>query len=357
MPIFEDQMTPEEMKKFVDRGYTCGECGGVLTVAWGGFLGSQGYILRCGNNVDHTKITKYNRKEAEFMVEARKVAGLDSTALVKMTEDQMLIRVGQSKFPKDLSVGESKLLAVACLTYGFDPIMHELTIFQGNPFVSVDGRYRKAQETGMLDGMECRPATSEERKAWEIPEGDKFFRAECYRKDASHPFVGWGRVLAKEMAKANEFTPLATNPQRMAEKRAEVQALRKAFHINLPSAEYIGTQEEEQAVDTRTGEIIDSTAREITKEKPEEKAKPKPKAKEESELFPETKLEPAEKDETPITAEQLTQIKELLSSSGLDTAALGHYCNAENKWGIRELKYLKKWQFDDLSKAFEEGKI
>ncbi len=262
MPITIEQMTLAEMEKIVKNPrYKCGECGGALTLAWGGSLGYDNYIVRCGNNVAHNTVTKYNRKEEEFMAEVRDQSALSSTSLVALGETGMLERVEKAKFPKDLTAPEKRLLAAACVTYGFDPIMHELTIYQGDPFVSVDGRYRKAQETGFLDGMSCRPATREEKEEWEIPDGDKFFRAECYRKDAKHPFVGWGRVTAKEISKANEYTPIATNPQRMAEKRAEVQALRKAFHIPLPSSEYIGVVDIEGVgrVIEGTGEIVEKT--------------------------------------------------------------------------------------------------
>ncbi len=267
MPITPDQMSYEEMEKVAKNPYyKCGECGGRLNLAWGGSLDWEGYILRCGIDVSHNTITKYNKKREEFMSEVRETSEQSSTALMAMTETQMVERVDTAKFVKDLTVPEKRLLAAACITYGFDPIMHELTIFQGNPFVSVDGRYRKAQETGRLDGVETRPATQDEKTAWGIPEGDYFLRAEVYVKGSSRPFVGWGRVRKVE-TQGKEFLPVVNNPQRMAEKRAEAQALRKAFHIPLPSAEYIGVPEDAYPVvkvegvgqvDKGTGEIMEA---------------------------------------------------------------------------------------------------
>ena len=61
------------------------------------------------------------------------------------------------------------------ITYGFDPLMGEISIYQGRPYVSIDGRYRKAQETGNLDGVSTRPANKQEREDWQIPVGDFFF--------------------------------------------------------------------------------------------------------------------------------------------------------------------------------------
>jgi hypothetical protein len=165
-----------------------------------------------------------------------------------------------ARFPKDLTLPEKKLLCEAAITYGFDPLMGEISIYQGRPFVSIDGRYRKAQETNQMDGVESRPTTKQEREDWQIPEGDFFFRSDVYVKGATHPFTGWGRVFKGETVGGKGFTPVEKNPQRMAEKRAEAQALRKAFHIPLPSIEDIGVRDG-KIVDISTGEVIEGESR------------------------------------------------------------------------------------------------
>jgi hypothetical protein len=154
--------------------------------------------------------------------------------------------------------------------------MGEVSIYQSRPYVSIDGRYRKAQETGQLDGVETRPANKQEREDWQIPEGDYFFRSEVYVRGASRPFVAWGRVHKAETIGGKGFKPVEKNPQRMAEKRAEAQALRKAFHIPLPSIEDIGSPDYDiestvREVDTTTGEIPEAKEKEATK-KPQQPA-------------------------------------------------------------------------------------
>ena len=171
---------------------------------------------------------------------------MKSTEIQKMTEGAMVERINAAKFPQELKPEEKRLLAMAAITYGFDPVMGELIIYQGRPFVSIDGRYRKARETGNLDGVTTRPATKQEREDWSIPEGDYFFRSDVKVKGMSLPLTGWGRVRAAE-SQGKGFKPIDTNPQRMAEKRAEAQALRKAFSIPLPSTEEIGGEAEEEA--------------------------------------------------------------------------------------------------------------
>jgi hypothetical protein len=189
---------------------------------------------------------------------------MDSTALTTMSETKMMERINNARFPQELSIPEKKLLAQVAITYGFDPLMGEISIYQGRPYVSIDGRYRKAQETGNLIGVKTRPATKEEREAWEIPDGDYFFHAEVYVKGGGfNCFEGWGRVRKAERNDAGKFKPVDVNPQRMAEKRAEAQALRKAFHIPLPSLEARGTDDDEPLANIETGEIIEATATEV----------------------------------------------------------------------------------------------
>jgi hypothetical protein len=193
---------------------------------------------------------------------------MESKALMTMDQTTMMSRINAAKFPQALTEPDKRLLALVAITYGFDPLMGEITIYQGKPYVSIDGRYRKAQETGLFMGMSTRPATKSEKTEWEIPEGDFFFHAEAevYNKEAKRTakFVGWGRIRTDEMKINNpgdKYKPIVTNPQRMAEKRAEAQALRKAFHINLPSIEMAGTGTEEDEnnpniINVETGEII-----------------------------------------------------------------------------------------------------
>lgn len=225
--------------------------------------GQKNLILRRGSELWRWEWDMYReiwRKAEGFrpppitLEEALRLAKLKgeqmTTDLALLTEKQMLERVNQAKFPQDLSQAEKNLLVQVALSYRLDPLLGELTIYQGRPFVSIDGRYRKAHETGQLDGMDTRPATKEERQAWEIPDGDLFFRAEVWKNGCARSFVGWGRVRKQETLPPRDpskagFRPLETNPQRMAEKRAEAQALRKAFFLPLPSFETAGTAEEE----------------------------------------------------------------------------------------------------------------
>ena len=200
---------------------------------------------------------------------------MESTKLTMMTETKMLQRIEQARFPVQLTPQDKKILALVAISYGLDPLMGEVSIYQGRPYVSIDGRRRKAQETDKFDGISTRPATKTEREAWGIVEGDYFFHADVFKAGCSHPFEGWGKVTGEQIRRAEEgatrhqkdpwFLPLVQDPQGMAEKRAEAKALRKAFHIPLPSLEEMGTSEEtititDVTVDKGTGEVKEEPA-------------------------------------------------------------------------------------------------
>uniref|UniRef100_A0A6M3IXX1 Uncharacterized protein n=1 Tax=viral metagenome TaxID=1070528 RepID=A0A6M3IXX1_9ZZZZ len=308
MPLTEADITHEQMKDAVNKGYLCGKCGGTISIAWGGSIGINGYILRCGNDITHTGITRHDKKHEQKMKES---FSMDSTALQKMTETQMVERVNMARFPQDLTPADKKLLAQVAITYGFDPLMGEVSIYQGRPFVSIDGRYRKAQETEQLDGVETRPATKQEREDWQIPAGDYFFHSEVYLKGARKPFIGWGRVYMAETVGGKGFKPVEKNPQRMAEKRAEAQALRKAFHIPLPSIEDIGNPDydvESTAIDVTTGEIPEQKPE---KEKASNKQQPTSQP-----VTPPS--EGVEEQPSPIDLTWLKEALEKIEASGVD---------------------------------------
>ena len=79
-------MPYETMQKRVDS-HSCGVCQGNLTIAWGGAYGFNGYILRCGNDINHDILTDYKRPSPEYEEGNklfRRLYGMDSTALMNM---------------------------------------------------------------------------------------------------------------------------------------------------------------------------------------------------------------------------------------------------------------------------------
>lgn len=366
--ITEETMNVEAMKKKA-KSHKCGVCGGVLNVAWGGSLGYNGYILRC-RNIDHDVLTDYKKPTPEYEEGNklfRRLNGMDTTALMKMNETQMMARIAQAKFPKDLTAPERKLMAEVSISYGLDPLMQELMIYQGNPYLTINARYRKAQETGKFDGINTRPATKEEQETRHAKEGDYLYCAEVWVKGSSHPFIGWGRVRAAE-TKGSEHLPIVKDPDRQAEKRAEAMGLRKAFSMPVPFQSWEELQEEEagRVIDTETGEIIEAEVVETKEKRQETEAKEQastptaaltdeiPQSDEEAkkkaeELAPKVK-EKLEKDESQASPESVEALKKLAGKAGKSMMDLGSMMAKELKWQVpKTLQDLQQWQVEKLT--------
>lgn len=131
----------------------------------------------------------------------------------------------------------------------------ELILFQNKPYISIDGRIRLAHETGLLVGMETRPATLLERRNYGCADGDALWVCSVYRRGAGRAFVGWGHVSASDR------NPVCkSHPREMAKKRAKYDALRTAFppaeHVSDMHQQYI--EEAEEAI--RSGQSLQDHA-------------------------------------------------------------------------------------------------
>lgn len=169
-------------------------------------------------------------------------------------------------FPGNMTPLQAATLARLALMYGLDPLAGELTVYEGKPFVTIDGRLRKANEHPQFDGIEDpREATPEERQAWRCKEDEFMFVATAWRKDRRLPFVGKGRAGGKY-----ERNYLVSNNDRgpeLARKRAIVNALRMAFSMPLPSLEEEAQHTvRAQVIDHQTGEILEPSTRATEKQ-------------------------------------------------------------------------------------------
>lgn len=249
----------------VAKGHVCAVCQGRLGVAKHGDTIALRCLGKCHTFIEDHAITKpqgyYKEQMAHYYGQEGKP--MTTQALTTYTEQQMVERVGMAKFPKDLTQVEKQVLARVAISYGLDPLMGELMIYQGAPCVRIEGRRRKAQETGQLLGITTRPMTQQERQDRNVKPEDFAGYAMVRRATAGQvaEFEGYRVIKAAEVAKADTHTPLFKWPQDMAEKRAEALALRRGFNVPLPSAEDFNVDDDEppkatvRVVNCVTGEI------------------------------------------------------------------------------------------------------
>jgi hypothetical protein len=116
------------------------------------------------------------------------------------------------------------LVYLLCQRYRLDPLVH-ITLYRDRPFVTYDGRIELAKRHPEYRGFRTRPLTKDEKAAWDYRPDDLV--VECTITTKS-----WGDITSRGKVSALERqknSPLGTNPQEMAEKRAIARASRLAF--------------------------------------------------------------------------------------------------------------------------------
>jgi hypothetical protein len=195
------------------------------------------------------------------------------SAMTVVTKEQALERIEMgSRWPAEMTHQHKLVLASLAVQYGLDPGFGELMVYQGKPYVTLEGRLRKAHDSKRFQGYETRPMTAEEKVAYHLDPDDIAFFATVYRSDFRVPIQEWGQVSKAERQGANAQTPLSKTPAMMAEKRALHRALRRAFSLNLPGAEEQGdtvVEGEYRTLDEATGELTAGPAAQDTSEEPQ----------------------------------------------------------------------------------------
>ncbi len=233
------------------RNNVCGECKGELTVAWGGYYGINGHVLRCGRNRNHKGIDRIKTPSELY----REGAGMDvamTTVLEKKLGKRRVTTMGNELVPlteaqktkalknietsfKGALVPSEQDRAVSLMDKGFDPAFH-LALYQNKITLTIDGYFWWAGRKDGFVSIISEPILDPELKeAYGVNEGEIGVIAKLYIKDSVAPFcTGFGR------ASKNSQTPVIkgsfvenAHPYRMAEKRAEAQAIRKWHPVGM----------------------------------------------------------------------------------------------------------------------------
>lgn len=157
-------------------------------------------------------------------------------ALVDDSQVEALVARAAPLWPKECTPQQKLMVARLALAYGLDPILGELTIYQGKPWITIDGRLRKAHESGKFRGIvEDRPATPEEYKALRCdPNNVYLWYCSVKHADWDKPNGAYGRVILAGPNAERESYVAKQRPHELARKRALWRALREAWPLNLP---------------------------------------------------------------------------------------------------------------------------
>jgi hypothetical protein len=133
------------------------------------------------------------------------------------------------------SPAQLNIVFLLCQRYQLDPVS-DLTLFEGRPFITIDGRLRLLRRHPDYRGYACRPLLKDEKVAWGFEPED--IVVECVIRTATWGEISArGRVAATEVEGARErarqsgrkAAPIGTHPVEIAEKRAIARAERAAF--------------------------------------------------------------------------------------------------------------------------------
>ena len=165
------------------------------------------------------------------------------------------------------------IIYLLCRRWSLDPIT-DITLFQGQPWITVEGHLRLLRQHPDYRGFEQHPLTVEQKNAWGYGEADVVVETIIHTAktgDISQRGVVFRAEIDQARAAAEQAgrraAPLATHFVAIAEKRSLARAHRAAFGQDLPTEEeMLAEVEVEMARRTEVTQVDSAKHDEIFKE-------------------------------------------------------------------------------------------
>lgn len=226
----------------------CSEHGNPLVVAW--HSGVKGWTLRCGEGHYPDATTRQLSLTEEYHAGLPLPSTIEDNIIKRerrkaMRDNKQPIALAMGGVNAvDLGTGELlvpdvvKSLTNYALKYHLDPYRGHVVLMYGKPYITLDGYMFHAYKENTPYQLRSRPLDEDERKTYLIDEGSHAWTCEIIMDDGRRSFTGMGIVTKAEMEarsprdKEKLRSPVvAAHPWQLAQKRAEWQALRRAFPI------------------------------------------------------------------------------------------------------------------------------
>lgn len=232
----------------IAKNNVCAEHHTPLTVAW--HSGEKCWTLRCGEGHYPDAVTRQLSLTQEF-----KSGNVIDTNIVnniykgqrrrQMQQGKKVIPFTIGEAPgADLGTGELLLpeqvqaLQEYALKYHLDIFRSHVVLMYSKPYITLDGYLFYARQSKVDYTLQSRPMTTEELNLYKIGATDHAWIAEVILTQSGARFNGLGIVTYEEMTAKSprDDTKLrspvvAAHPWQLAQKRAEWQAMRRAFPI------------------------------------------------------------------------------------------------------------------------------
>ena len=226
----------------------CAEHKTQVEVAWDDRLSC--YYLRCGTCGPTAAITRFMSYTEEYKAGEEVPEPILSN--IQKGEKRRMEQKTKQVIPfelqgvpqTDLATGEVlspqvvQALAAYAHKYNLDPARGHVVLMYGKPYIGLDGYLFHARRSGIHYNLQSRPMTIPEAKIYKVGKTDHGWIAHVIFIDDGSSFTGTGIVTFEEMTakSSRDNTKLrspvvAAHPWQLAQKRAEWQALRRAFPI------------------------------------------------------------------------------------------------------------------------------
>lgn len=235
-------LSKEEMMAMEDT-HVCGKCGSPVIRVWSAKLNS--YELVCTHDRTHQG---YKQKLSATRALAQgKVDELAGKGVQEIVETRYDKEPRKSPLLNKVDLGNNQLLnpdqMILMITWtehlGLHAYLGHSCIYHGSPYITIDGYYYLLHKRQLELRIETRPLNKKERITYKVGEDDHAWIAGAFDKDGHMVNSGLGIVTQEEIEgksdrKMDQYrAPVAhAHPQRMAEKRAEWQLLRKIVPLD-----------------------------------------------------------------------------------------------------------------------------
>ena len=234
------------------KTHKCPEHENPLAVAWNGTENS--YVIRCGHGEYPEEITP-----VKSLTQLHK-EGVELPSPIKENVERGMRKraaaLARQEIPLELgglptedlgthavlSFAQRKALVDYAVHYGLDAYRGHVMLMYGKPYIGIDGYLYHARKSGITYQLRSRPLTEDERKAMQLGEKDHGWKCEVTTLPNQTYSMGIGIVTHEEMTEEAKGKPgqlrspvVAAHPWQLAQKRAEWQALRRAFPIGEES--------------------------------------------------------------------------------------------------------------------------
>jgi len=226
----------------------CADDDGLLTVAW--LPAKSMYILRCEHD-HYPEVVKRNPsitqqyKQGEVLapqIETNVIKGMikhaDTRAVKGMGPFDVLLPARDLSTGELLNQGQVAMLVAYAEKYGLDALRGHIYMMYGKPYISIDGYLFHANRQDKPYSLSTRPLKPFEYDEYKLNKDAHVWLCEITILRTGQKFPGLGVVMPDELTEEAKGRPgqkrypvVAAHPWQLAQKRAEWQALRRAFPI------------------------------------------------------------------------------------------------------------------------------